>query len=418
MPRLKILFSAYACDPGMGSESGKGWRVVSHMAAHHDLWVITRANNRPPIEAALRSKPISGLQFIYYDLPQWARFWKRGQRGTQVYYYLWQIGAYLRARGLHREIEFDLVHHYTFGKYWTPSFLCLLAAPFVWGPVGGGESAPRNFSSYFGLRGRVYETLRNAARWIGEQDPFVRLTARRSAIAYATTIDSKQRMLRLGVRNVEVRAAIALDDDDIRRLGELGSPDDAVVRFIFIGRLLGWKGVSLAIEALSQAGIPRAELWIVGGGPEQADLRRTADRLGIADKIKFWGELPREEAFAKLGQCHVLVHPSLHDSGGWVCLEAMAARRPVICLDHAGPGALVGGEAGIKVPADWDGQVVQDIAVAMRQLAGDRQLRARMGEAGRQLVLADFTWPSKCAEMSRMYATLVAGTQQPVEVGR
>lgn len=417
MPRLKVLFSAYACDPQKGSESGKGWRVVSHMAAYHDVWVITRVNNRPAIEAALRKASIEGLQFIYYDLPQWARFWKRGQRGAQFYYYLWQIGAYLRLRAMHRDIGFDIVHHYTFGKYWTPSFLCLLGAPFVWGPVGGGESAPPNFASYFGFRGWFYEKLRDAVRWLGERDPFVRLTARRSAIAYATTVDSQRRMLRLGVRSIEVRAAIALDDEDIRRLGELGDPDDATMRFLFIGRLLGWKGVSLAIEALAQARLPDAELWIIGGGPEEFDLRRTADRLGIAAKIKFWGELPRDQVFAKLGQCHVLVHPSLHDSGGWVCLEAMAARRPVICLDHAGPGALVSGEAGIKVPAESDGQVIRDIAASMWQLAGDRQLRARMGEAGRRLVLARFAWPSKCAEMSRMYTTLIAAIR-PLGAGK
>lgn len=413
MPRLKVLFSAYACNPVKGSESGKGWRVVSHMAAHHDVWVITRANNRPEIEAALHKTPIVGLRFIYYDLPGWARFWKRGQRGAQFYYYLWQIGCYLHARHAHREIGFDLVHHYTFGKYWSPSFLCLLAVPFVWGPVGGGESAPRNFSSYFGLRGWFYEKLRDAARWIGEWDPFVRLTARRSAIAYATTIDSKERMLRLGVRNIEVQPAIALDDADIRHLGELEAASGPITRFIFIGRLLGWKGVGLAIEAFAQAGIPDAEFWIVGDGPEAPDLRAKAEKLGLQATIKFWGELPRKEAFAKLGQCDVLVHPSLHDSGGWVCLEAMAARRPVICLDHAGPGTLVSDEAGIKVPATSDRQVVQDIAAAMRRLATDRPLSRRMGEAGRQRVLARFAWPAKCAEMSRMYARLRGPAARP-----
>jgi glycosyltransferase involved in cell wall biosynthesis len=413
MSRLKALFSVYACNPQKGSESGKGWRVVSHMAAYHDVWAITRANNRPAIEDTLSKTPISGLQFVYYDLPSWARFWKRGQRGAQFYYYLWQIGAYLHARNLHRQIKFDLVHHYTFGKYWTPSFLCLLAVPFIWGPVGGGESAPRNFASYFGFRGWIYERLRDAVRWLGEQDPFVRLTARRSAIAYATTVDSERRMRSLGVRNIKVAAAIALDDQDIRRLGELSNPGDTSMRFIFIGRLLAWKGISLAIEALSQAQISNAELWIVGGGPEDAELRRKVEELGVSDKVKFWGELLRTQAFEKLGQCHVLVHPSLHDSGGWVCLEAMAARRPVICLDHAGPGALVANGAGVKIPAESDRQVVRDIAAAMRLLAANPQLRVRMGEVGRNLVLAHFAWPSKCAEMSRMYATLLAAKRLP-----
>jgi glycosyltransferase involved in cell wall biosynthesis len=214
-------------------------------------------------------------------------------------------------------------------------------------------------------------------------------------------------MKRLGVRRIEVRPAIALDDNDIRSLGELGFPEDETIRFIYIGRLLGWKGVSLAIEALSEARLPNAELWIVGGGPEEADLRRTVERLGLGTQVRFWGEMRRKDVFEKLGQCHVLVHPSLHDSGGWVCLEAMAARRPIICLNHAGPGALVGEDAGVKIPARSDRQVVRDIAAAMRQLAVDPKRRKHMGEAGRRLVLNHFAWPSKCAEMSLQYETLL-----------
>lgn len=409
MARLKVLFSAYACNPQRGSESGKGWRVVSHMAAHHEVWTITRANNRAPIDAALRNGLVDGLHFIYYDLPQWARFWKGGPRGLELYYYLWQIGAYFYARRLHRKIGFDLVHHYTFARYWSPSFLSLLPVPFIWGPVGGGESAPRNFFPYMGLRGRISEGLRDAARWLGEHDPFVRITARRCAVAYATTNDSRERMLHLGARSVEVRPAIALDEEDIHHLDGLVQPNSTAIRFVFVGRLLEWKGVGFAIKAFAQAQVPATELWIIGDGPKELDLRRLADRLGVAGAVRFWGRMPRREAFAKLGQCHILVHPSLHDSGGWVCLEAMAARRPVICLDLGGPGTLVSDNAGIKVQAHSEEQVVQDIAIAMRRLADDRKLCARMGEAGRQQVLSHFSWPAKCAEMSEMYYSLVPG---------
>jgi glycosyltransferase involved in cell wall biosynthesis len=210
-------------------------------------------------------------------------------------------------------------------------------------------------------------------------------------------------MLRLGVRSIEVKPAIALDEADIRHLGGLAEPDCSSVRFIFMGRLLGWKGVGFAIRAMAEARIPGAELWIVGNGPEAASLKRLTGSLGIDQAVKFWGELPREDALAKLGQSHVLVHPSLHDSGGWVCLEAMAARKPVICLDLGGPGALVSEDAGVKIAAQSEEQVVHAIAAAMNRLAGDSELRATMGSAGRQRVLSHFTWPAKCVEMSQMY---------------
>ena len=60
MKRLKVLISAYACESGKGSESGVGWNMVSEMAKYHDIWVMTRANNRPVIEAEQAKNPVLG----------------------------------------------------------------------------------------------------------------------------------------------------------------------------------------------------------------------------------------------------------------------------------------------------------------------------------------------------------------------
>jgi len=160
-----------------------GWNWVKHLAKSEDVWVLTRANNRGPIERALAKEPLERARFIYYDLPRYLSFWKKQHRGIRLYYYLWQIGAYLRVRKLHREIHFDVAHHITFVKYWMPCLLVLLPVPLIWGPVGGGESMPRAFRRGLSGRGRLYETLRDIARSIGEYDPLVRLTARRAALA-------------------------------------------------------------------------------------------------------------------------------------------------------------------------------------------------------------------------------------------
>ena len=51
--RLKILISAYACAPGRGSEEGVGWDCIRALAEYNDLYVITRGDARPQIEAYL-----------------------------------------------------------------------------------------------------------------------------------------------------------------------------------------------------------------------------------------------------------------------------------------------------------------------------------------------------------------------------
>lgn len=141
---MKILMSAYSCEPGRGSEPGVGWNVVREVAKHHEVWVLTRPDeSKAVIEAELARNPVPNLHFVYFTLPFWKDSLRLGQSGAmQIHYYLWQIQAYFVAQRLHREIGFDVVHHVTFVKYSTPCFLSLLPVPLVWGPVGGGESAP------------------------------------------------------------------------------------------------------------------------------------------------------------------------------------------------------------------------------------------------------------------------------------
>ena len=132
---LKILISAYACEPGKGSEPGVGWNNVEQAARFYHVWVMTRSNNRALIEEALAAQPMPNVHWIYLDLPHWASFWKKGQRGIHLYYSLWQILAYRKARRLHHDVGFDLAHHVTFVNYWLPIFLPLLPIPFVWGLI-------------------------------------------------------------------------------------------------------------------------------------------------------------------------------------------------------------------------------------------------------------------------------------------
>src|SRR5690348_9180720 len=115
---MKVLVSAYACEPGGGSEPGIGWNWARQSSRFDETWVITRSNNRARIEQHLVAESLSRLNFVYYDTPRFTRFWKKGQRGIHAYYYLWQAGAYFVARKLHRQIGFDRAHHVTLGAYW------------------------------------------------------------------------------------------------------------------------------------------------------------------------------------------------------------------------------------------------------------------------------------------------------------
>ena len=407
---MKILMSAYACEPTKGSEPSVGWNQVQQAARIHEVWVVTRSNNRRAIDEALALDPLPNVHWIYFDLPRWASFWKKGIRGMRTYYYCWQFGAYLTARELHRQVHFDVAHHVTFVNYWMPIFLPLLPVPFVWGPVGGGESAPRHLRRALSLRGRIYEAFRDCGRKLGEMNPLVRLTARRAAVALAATEQTEKRLQALGCKNVSILSQVALPQHELLELLALPLPASRKpFRVLSLGRLLHLKGWDFGLQAFARfhSLYPDSEYWIAGDGPERKRLRRMTQELGLEDKVRFWGTVPRARVFEMLGECDVLLFPCLHDSGGWASVEAMAAGRPVICLDLGGPALQVTDATGIKIPAIAPEQVVTDLTIALSELSIDMPRRMRLGEQGRERVRREFNWEKKGEDLARIYSQII-----------
>jgi glycosyltransferase involved in cell wall biosynthesis len=140
---------------------------------------------------------------------------------------------------------------------------------------------------------------------------------------------------------------------------------------------------------LAAAGLlaPRAlEMRYVfcGAGREEAALRRAAAPLG--ETVRFAGF--RRDMGACLAAADIAVLPSLYDGLGVAALEAMAAERPVVASRVGGLAeVVVHAETGLLVPpADPTA-----LAMALERLAGDPALRARLGAAGRERVLARYT---------------------------
>jgi len=381
---------------------------VHQLARFHEVWVITRANNRAPIERALTEDPLPNVHWVFFDLPRWSRFWKKKQRGAHLYYHLWQFAIFFVARKLHRRVGFDVAHHATFGQYWVPSLLSLLPIPFIWGPVGGGESAPRGFWQDFSRRGKIFEIFRNLARNLAHLNPLMRVAARRSHIAIATTEQTAQRLRELGAKNVKVHPQFGMTNTELQYFANFTMRQSGSFRLISMGRLIHWKGFHLSLRAFAKfhASYPDSEYWIVSAGPEADRLKALAKQLGVERNVVFCGGFPTlQEVYVCLEQCDALVHPALHEAFGNVCLEAMAAGRPVVCLDLGGPALQVTEETGIKVPAPNPEQAISNLAAAFSRLAADPMLRTRFGHAARRRAEMYFNWDKKGEWMNSVYST-------------
>ncbi len=408
---LKILLSAYACEPGFGSEAAVGWAWASGLGPAHEVHVITRESNRAAIEAELALRPLPRVHFSYFDLPHWSRAWKRGNRGVHLYYLLWQIGAYRVARKLHERVAFDVVHHVTFASVRFPSFLGLLGVPLVFGPVGGGEYSPRPLWWPLGWRPRIREMLRFASLpWV-KYSPLMWWTFARAAKIFLTSQQTAACVPARFRAKTQVMLAIGMHEGEIARppqAAQTAAPPQTF-RIVFAGRLTYLKGMEFGLRAFAELirQHPDSELTLIGDGPERERWQRAAETLGVASQVRWVSSLARERFLSVLPEFDVLLFPGLHDSGAMVVLEALAAGVPVVCLDIGGPGELVTETCGFKIAADSPHSAVAGISEALLKLAGDPLLRREMGRRGRERAALHYAWATKVRYMERLYGELV-----------
>ena len=183
-------------------------------------------------------------------------------------------------------------------------------------------------------------------------------------------------------------------------------------RFLCACRLLYWKGVHIAIRAFAEIvrQIPSARLTIVGDGPERSRLEADARRHDLHGHVTFIARIPQKKRFDVLYESHdLLLFPSLHDSGGFVVLEALSYGMPVVCLDLGGPRDMVTPGSGIVVKTDGrnTAQVATDMADKICRLLESPQRMAELS-AGAVFRAREFLLPGRVKEFYDLAATFVA----------
>ena len=411
---MKILVSAYACEPGRGAEPGVGWNVVRELSANHELWVLTRKKHEREVMDCGEDW-IDRVHWVFIDPPSWLTFWKSGRRGLYPFYALWQREAWKHAIALEAENQFDVVHHLTFGQYWVPTPLSKMGIPFVYGPVGGGESTPPGFSEHYSTKGKIRELIRDAVRQWLPAIPALKRWYLESDWTLAATEETADALRRVGITKMEVLPQSGIGDgDEAERFclarGPVKKLPHDVLKIVSACRLVHWKAVDLAIEAVvkaRKAGIP-VEYTILSEGPEECSLRNLVDKLGAEEYVKFVGKLPKiEDVFEEVSNADALIHPALHEAFGQSCLEAMALGTPVVCLDWAGPGLIVDEESGYAVVPDGREKTIGLLADALGDCYQDKLKGTTKGEKAAVRARAVFSWSGLAERISSAYRRVV-----------
>ena len=400
MARKRIFVSAYACEPGLGSEIGVGWHWVLEMSKYFDLWVLTRRSNMPNINAWLAENPdFSNINFIYYDLPKWARFWKKGLRGVRLYYILWQLCSNNIVKRTMIENNISIFHHLTYGNaLWNVSRYGSKQT-FIWGPVGGLETIPENFSRHYDTKCRIIEKFRRFAVACAKLNVGFYYRCKQADIILCKTEHTlkriPQRFAAKAILFTDVAAdVIAHSDAAINMAADVTAHSDIIngsnppaahnassnsidkaINFISVGRLDAWRGFDLVLEAFALARKQNnlLTLTIVGDGNDKSRLLSIVDKLDISSSVSFTGNVPMSEYKSLMHTADVVVNASLKEGAVTVSFDAVSLGKPLICLDTTGYTRCFSEKYAVIIPILERDVVIDKIKDAMLTLANNEQ---------------------------------------------
>lgn len=398
--KKRVLIVAYACEPDKTSEPGVGWHFSREISKSYEVIVLTRKNNQKSIE----SQEADSRSFIYYDLPGIFKLLKRTlPLGTQLYYGLWQWGAYLHAKKFMKKsgLQIDLVHHLNFGVSWIAPPAYLLKQPFVWGPIGGGDTVPWSFLKKMKLRWIAQEIVYGTINRIGKVSPFSLITRIKVAAVVFRTQSAKLLFPKRGNTHSAIISETASSEIVARQSKTMGN----TVHAICVGRMNYWKGFILAVqgfhEFLKQGGQGTLELF--GEGTELQSIANYIKANKLEGHIFIRGFVPNETIKQKMDEAQIMLHPSFREGGSWAIMEAMSFGIPVICLNTSGPKDMVTENCGMLIQMKSSEQVSADIGNALNTLFKEKSVYEKLSKNAITRIKEEYNWTRRGEQIGAIY---------------
>ena len=356
---------AYAISPCRGSEFSVAWNYVSHMSKSNRLTVLYGTSGEhmgdcDEMGNYIQRNPMENVRFVpiypnrLANLLNWPN---RHNLFVYTFYYAYQVWhkqAYAVAKDLLKHEKFDLLHYVGMIGYREPGYLWKLGLPYVWGPVGGANNAPRQLMKRMPLFGKIKLSFRSFANTIQLYTKRRLRQALAATDVLMTATSENQRKFKL----VHGKESICLPENGIT--GNLSdnlnldySKFERVdnFRFIVVGRLDANKSVGVFLEALTQVKHKDClHVDIVGGGPLRGSLEQYAVAQGLDGLITWHGQLPRNEAVALFRDAHLHVITSVSEGNPTTIWEAMSHGVPTLSFDHCVMHDTLRDGAGVLVP--------------------------------------------------------------------
>lgn len=406
---ITVLVSAYAVNPFKGSEDGTGWNYILQIAKNQNVIAYTRKNNRLHIEQYQNQYPshiYQKITFCYFDLPFILRFWKKGDIGAIVYFYIWQFCLAMSL--FFKKRNYDIVHNLNFHTDWIPTFLWVLRKPLVWGPIGHHPIIPSSYLAHFKQKSNI---IKQSILYIVKKVSWEFGLFFKLAKVYSDKII---------VINSEVEKVLNIKEDKIIRSFSVCSENveieendkkDFVV--LSVGRFVSLKGFEITIlsfcdflKKLKVEERGNVKLILVGKGPLLPFFHEIISKNRVENNVEIINWISRDELRNIYIKSSIFFFPS-HEGAGMVVPEALSYGLPVLCLDNCGPGEMITSDCGIKIKYVDVNSVVALFSLELSRLFSNKILLKTLSKGARKRFETTFDWDLKSELLKDIYLKLL-----------
>ncbi len=365
---------------------------------------MTKVTHKENVLEWVKKNPVSNLHFAFVPTYEWLDYLsvKYHYQIVYLHYLIWQRHAYRQSAVMHRENDFALIHHASYGSLQLGSRLWKLGVPFVFGPLSGAQTVAPQLQRYL-VKGKLKERLR---LWVSQrlmhQNNRTRRALRHTHLVLAANQETYNLVKSLGTP----RISLTLDAGISKKFIPERYPERPIRRamhVLWLGHFVPHKGFSLVLDVFKTLGSEYPIfLDVIGDGPLAHYYRRQVDELHLTNTVTFHGKLPFDALKQYYKTSDVFLFCGLRNSLGIQVLEAMAHGLPLVSLNQHGVKTFVPDDASIKVELNEVPQIVNDLKQALLTLYLDTDQRIRRGKQAYRWA-QQHTWDHKVALVNEGY---------------
>lgn len=421
---MKVLLIIESCNPEWASVPLVGFNFFLQISEFCEVTLVTHERNKEALEKlSIPSKIIfikpSRIENAYYRIIsristfRGSVIWPlRHALQYPIYFFFDRNVDRLLKEDVARG-EFDIVHAMTpiLPRYPVSISKRCKETPFLLGPVNGGVPFPKAFKN----RGKREFSQLNFLRSLGAAIiPNYKDTYKRATLVLAGSTYTKS-WIEKNLDLASIKVKLLFENGVPEKFYEHPPSEEDTpkemqpLQALFVGRLVPYKGVDMAIKAISKT--QNVHLTIVGNGPEYDELRKLTTQLRISDRVTFKGWIAQSETIDFYKSADIFCFPSVREFGGAVVMEAMAAGLPCIVVNNGGIAEYVDDSTGYIIPPNGEQHVIDELIRVLNEATNDRralQEKSRNSYAK----AAQFSWKNKGKTLRYIYSEIIMNNRE------